>query len=384
MMTNTRPSQFRYCHAVAAVVAMMLPAACATTSFHNTSLITPLHNQPRVEVAEINLHEVSPAMEEFLDRYVPIDDSKDRKAWNLVWATTDANVLGFNYDPSLTHPSTETFSERSGNCLAFSTMLVAMAKNRGLKAWYQEVEIPPQWHSVNNTLLVSKHINVVIEGNRDEWVVDITGKLEQSARKIKRLPDKAALAQYYNNLGANALMQEQLPEAHAYFVKAIETDASLSFLWSNLAVVYGRNQQESDAKKAYRQALRLDPGNANAANNLYMIYEREGDLDSANKYKRIVERHRKKNPYYLYYLSSLAFDEGRYRESQEMLRKAIDLQGSEYRFHYGLARTLAQVGDMAAAQASLERAVQLAPESAWTDGVIQTAPSLDNLPALPE
>jgi predicted Zn-dependent protease len=115
-----------------------------------------------------------------------------------------------------------------------------------------------------------------------------------------------------------------------------------------------------------------------------MIYEREGDVDSANKYKRIVERHRKKNPYYLYYLSSLAFDEGRYRESQEMLRKAIDLQDSEYRFHYGLARTLAQVGDMAAAQVSLERAVQLAPESAWTDGVIQTAPSLDNLPALPE
>lgn len=384
MMNIERPSRFRLLRAAAVALASLLPVGCATTVFTQSSSIAPLHNQPQLEVADLDFHAVSAAMEAFLNRYVPIEDSRDRKAWNLVWAVTDPNVLGFDYDPNLTLPSVRTFEEHRGNCLAFSSMLVAMAKNRGLNAWYQEVEIPPQWQSVNNTLLVSKHINVVIEGNRDEWVVDITGRTSDTARKVKRLPEKAALAQFYNNLGADALMEERLPEAYSYFAKAIKTDRSLSYLWSNLAVVYGRNQQAEDAKQSYLMALRLDPRNANAANNLYLIYEQEGDLNSAAKYRRLVERHRKKNPYYLYYLSSLAFDEGRYRDSRDMLSKAIEIQDQEYRFHYGMARTLAEVGELSEAQASLERALQLAPEDAWASEILKKESSLDQLPALPD
>ena len=384
MMNERRRSRFYLLRTVLTALTPLLLAACASTPYLNASRIAPLQGQPEVKVATLDLHAVSPAMEKFLDSYVPIEDSRDRKAWNLVWAVTDPNVLGFEYDPALTLSSENTFGKRTGNCLAFSSMLMAMAKNRGLKAWYQEVEIPPQWQSVNNTLLVSKHINVVIEGNRDEWVVDITGRASDKARKVNRLPEKAALAQYYNNLGADALMEDRLPEAYAYFVKAIETDRSLSYLWSNLAVVYGRNEQDDDAKQSYLMALRLDPRNANAANNLYIIYEQEGDHQSSGKYRRMVERHRRKNPYYLYYLSSLAFDEGRYRDSRDMLSKAIELQDQEYRFHYGMARTLAEEGDLSAAQASLDRALQLAPESAWSTDILQKESSLNDLPALPD
>jgi len=384
MMNLRLKSAFRLYRTTLAALVAWFPAACVSTALTGPPRIAPLNNQPEVQVAEVDFHALSPAMEKFLDLYVPVEDSRDRRAWNLVWATTDENVLGFDYEPSLTKTSIQTFAERTGNCLAFSSMLVAMARQRGLTAWYQEVEVPPNWQSVNNTLLVSKHINVVVEGNRDEWEVDISGRREELARKNKRISDKAALAQYYNNLGADALMQEELAEAYAYIVKAIETDASLSFLWSNLAVVYSRNHQNEEAKRGYLTALRLDPRDANAANNLYLIYEQEGNYDSAQKYKRIVERHRKKNPYYLYYLSSLAFDEGRYQDSRDMLRKAIDLQEKEYRFHYSLARSLAQVGELNEAQAALDRALQLAPEEAWLDASMRGVNSLDDLPALPD
>jgi len=318
-------------------------------------------------------------MEAFTAQHTGAGDTRDQRAGTLIWALTNEFMYPFTYDPGLTLNSVETFERHAGNCLAFSSMLVAMARRAGLEAWYQEVEIPPQWQSVNRTLLVSMHINVVLEGNRDQWVVDISGKDSSKGRKVKRISDAEAKAQYYNNLGADALTKDNLALAYAYFSKAIGTGPELAYLWSNLAVVYTRNDQAGDARKAYITALDIDGDNPVAANNLYMMYEREGNHGAAQKLLARVERHRRKNPYYLFHLSTLAYEEGRYVESREMLEKAIVLKDQEYRFHYELARLLAEEGNRDAAQASLDRALQLAPDLPWLSGAV-----VDHLPPLPQ
>jgi hypothetical protein len=194
-----------------------LLTACAGQSALNQR-IAPLHGHDPIAIADVDIQSVSPEMEAFLDRYVDPKESVDRKARDLVLAATDRNSLWFEYDPALTLNSVQTFAERRGNCLAFSTMLVALARHSGLKAYYQEVEIPPQWNNVKNNLLFSLHVNVVVEGRSGEWVVDISGRDAVSSRKIHRLTDEEVLAQYYNNLGADALMNEDLALAYAYFV----------------------------------------------------------------------------------------------------------------------------------------------------------------------
>ncbi len=279
----------------------------------------------------------------------------------------------------MTLTSVEAFAQKKGNCLAFANMLVAMARSQGLHAWYQEVEIPPQWSSFNSTVLVSLHVNVVLRGRHDEWVVDILGENVSASRKIRRISDKEALAQQYNNLGAEALIDENLGKAYAYYSKAIETAPDLPYLWSNIGVVYSRNGQAEDARRAYLHALTIDPGNANAANNLYMIYEKEGNLAAAERLQKKVERHRRKNPYYLYFLSSQAAEQGKYEESVAMLEKAIRMNENEYRFYYELARLQVIQGDLEDAQANLHRALELAPDGSPISGA-----NIENLPELPE
>ena len=357
---------------------VLLQCACAGTG-KAPPQVAPLKGFDPVTVEDANLLEVSPEMMAFLERYVEPQESSDSRAWNLVWATTDRNVLQFEYDPGLTLGPVETFRQRKGNCLAFSSMLVAMARQRGLDAWFQEVEIPPQWNNINNTLLFSIHVNVLIQGRRDQWVVDVSGQPAVAASKIKRISDAEVLAQYYNNMGADALTADNLPLAHAYFAKAIETGPQLAYLWSNLAVVFNRNEQIDDAKQGYLAALDMDSNNSIAANNLFMLYEREGNLQAAEALRSRVEKHRRKNPYYLYYLSVVAFDEGRFGESRKMLQQAIHLKEQEYRFHYELARALARLGDLVGAQASLDRALQLAPDNTWMADA-----RVDELPALPD
>jgi tetratricopeptide (TPR) repeat protein len=276
-MPNERFNSKRLALASGAMIPALLLSACASyvPLIHR---IAPLNGQPVIAVADVDLHAVSPEMEAFLDRYVSEHDIPDGKARNLVLAATDRNMLPFEYDPTLTLNSVETFSAQTGNCLAFSAMLVALARQRGLTAYYQEVEIPPQWNSIKNNLLFSLHINVVVEGRSGEWIVDISGREAASTRKIKRISDAEALAQYYNNLGADALLNENLALAYAYFVKAVNTMPRAAYLWSNLAVVFSRNDQLEDGRQAYITALGLDPDSAIAANNLYLIYEKEGNL----------------------------------------------------------------------------------------------------------
>jgi len=378
-MANRRLKITRLYPVAMAILAALQLGACAVTPT-STSRLLPLKGKPAYAVPDIDVQEVTPEMEEFLHRYVSRADNPDGRAWNLVWATTDRSVLPFRYDPAVTLTSAEAFERKTGNCLAFANMLVAMARNQGLRAWYQEVETPPRWTSSNSTLLISMHINVVLQGRHDDWVVDISGENNvTSPRRIRRIDDREALAQYYNNLGAEALIEEDLASAFAYYAKAIDTAPRLPYLWSNIGVVYNRNGQTRDAIQAYQKALQLDPGHSVAANNLYMIYEQLGDSAAAERIEARVERHRRRNPYYLYYLSSQAAEQGNYEESTAMLRKAIRMNEDEYRFYYELARLQASHGDLEQAQASLDRAQDLAPDGSPISGT-----SLDDLPDLPE
>lgn len=349
---------------------------CATR-LATPARIAPLQGQPVVVIPDFDFHALSPEMEAFLARYVMREKKSDQRAANLARTTTDKDVFGFRYDPGLTLNSVETFHQKAGNCLAFSSMLVAMARHAGLSAWYQEVAIPPEWTSMNNTVLVSLHVNVVLEGRQDEWVIDVSGRSAEPSRKVRRIRDSEAQAQYYNNLGANALTENNLALSYAYFTKAIATEPRLSYVWSNLGVVYSRNGQQEEARATYLAVLAMDPQQLIAANNLYLMYEKEGNLAAAQELQARVERHRRRNPYYLFHLSELALKEGRYEDSGAMLNQAIELYAGEYRFHYELARLSVLQGYIEQAKWSLGIARALAPDNS----LVRSA-DLDYLPEL--
>ncbi len=365
---------------------LLLLGACAS---HSVDLNAPpaLEGQVVPELVEPEFTRISPAMVEFLDRYVEQDRGKEAAAWSLVWAATDQSIRRFDYRPDLTLPPQEAFDRKTGNCLSFSSMFMLMARHLGLNAWYQEVEVPQQWSHTNDTLLVSMHVNVVLESARGmgSWVVDVSGMDNSRSRLQRRIKDSVVLAQYYNNLGAEALTVGDLGTAYAWITKAIATEPELHYLWSNLGVVYNRNEQLDDATRAYLTALQLDGGSTMAANNLYLIYEKTGNLQAAAELQKRVDKNRRKNPYYLAYLSELALEEGRLDDSSKLAERAVKLQQNEYRFHYQLARALAREGKLAEAEASLQRAKELAPaEMAASMAQLDKLDKLEQLEQLPQ
>jgi len=344
------------------LAAAVLLSACSTSILRQPE-VPPLNGHEVPAVADVDWLRMTPEMEAFVQQYALAERGHRSRAWALAYAALDPYLLDFNYDPQITLTAEEAFRQRRGNCLSFSALFVAMARDAGMEARFQEVIIPPKWSAVNDTVLVSKHVNAVVTDRGRSYTLDVSRRKTSPNEVIRPLSDREAKAQYYNNLGADALVRENLRLAYANFVTALQIQPGLAYIWSNLGVVLRRNGQTADAIFAYRTALQYDANHAVALNNLHTIYTEEGDVEAAAELARRVERNRRRNPYYLLYLAEVANEEQRWSDAIELLDKAIRIDANEYRFHYALAQAQYHAGLLEVARASLNRARALAPDA---------------------
>ena len=344
------------------LVGILMLSACATQRLVETTPPPLLNSGPEIQVADVDVLEVTPEMEAFLERYIlPYSDLETRLNL-LTLAVTSSGVLGFDYDEARTLTAAQAFDTRSGNCIGFANMMIALAREAGLEADYQEVFRRPEWTSREDTLLLIKHINVVVSSPRYSYVVDVSGAEIKPTERRRIIPDLYAKALFYNNIGAEALLGGELPTAWAYLVTAINTEPGLPDPWINLGVVYGRNEQLSEAELVYETALQIDDSEYSAMNNLYEVYLVQENLEAAEELRVKVERYREKNPYYLMMLSEESLELGQYEESIKLLQRAINKKDNDHTLYFAMAKTQYLSGQTVAAQDSLVRARELAPQ----------------------
>jgi len=348
--------------AILLLVGVLLLSACATTDPQYAVPPPLLSSAPERQLADIDVLAVTPEMTAFLERYIlPYDDLETRLQM-LMLAVTSSGVLGFDYEDDRTLTSAEAFKTRSGNCIGFANMMIALAREAGLEAEYQEIFRRPEWSSREDTLLVIKHINVVVSSPRYSYVIDVSGVKFDSNERRKIISDAYAKALFYTNIGAEALLVNEFPTAWGYLVKAIDTEATLADPWVNLGVIYSRNDQLDDAIQVYQTALQIDPAEYSAMNNLYEVYIVQEDLEAAENLEARVEKYRERNPYYLMMLSEESLELGKYQESMSLLKRAIRKKDNDHLLYFAMAKTQYLSGETEAAQSSLHRVRELAPQ----------------------
>jgi len=356
---------------------VLLLGACASQQ-HTEHTPPPLQNfGPAFDVADVDVLESSAEMDEFLERYILKYSDLHTRLYLLMSSISSNGVIGFNYDDRLTLTAKESFESRTGNCIGFANMMIVLARKAGVKAHYQEVFRRPEWSNHEDTVLLIKHINVVLEIPGYTYVVDISGVKINPNMRQRTITDSYAKALYWNNIGAEALLKNDLSKAHAYMSKAIETEPLITDAWVNLGVVLGRNEQLEDAEFALQNALAIDTNEYSAMSNLYEVYLAQEDMESAGELQAKVEKYRLSNPYYLLMLSDEALAEARFEESIRLLRRAIRKKKNDHQLHFALAKTQYLSGKLDAAEGSLVRARELAPQ----DMLVYYAKPLDQLVA---
>ncbi len=308
---------------------------------------------------------VTPEMRAFVDAHVDPNSADTLKLHQLVTAIMGTDTFGVKYDTT-TRTAAETFRSRQGNCLSFSSMFVAMAREVGLKVQFEEVEIPPDWTLDKDTYVLNQHVNVRVDlGPAGVRVVDFNIADFKASYEMTEIPDTRAFAHYFNNIGVERMLAGDVASALACFRKAIaDGDRKFSPAWCNLGTLYLRAGHPGHAEAAYLQALKEDADDLVAMSDLARLYDRMGERQRAAAYRKRVIHHRWLNPYYRYELARQAYTAKRYDAAISHLRYAVRERPKEDQFCSLMGLCYLGKGNSREARYWLAKAEQLAATDA--------------------
>jgi len=314
------------------------------------------------ELPSENLLWLDSEVRAYLATLAPNSDARSRLA-ALIRAFEERKFL-VEYDENSTLSAMETYRQQRGNCLAFTLMMVAMARELGAEAYFNQVEVPPVWsHDEAETFVVYRHVNMVSEDSRGRRVVDFNLAAYDPAYDQHMLDDNTAFSLYYSNRGIELMRKGEQEQAFLYLRKAIGLRPERSDLWANLGALYSHLGFLDEAEKSYQYALALKKNNLVAISNLESLYRYSGQDKLANKYAKRAHYHRHRNPYYLFYRARDAYELGDFKRAENHLRRAIRRHEGDHRFHFLMGLTRYELGNMTASRESFEQAFSLVSNS---------------------
>lgn len=267
----------------------------------------------------------------------------DRLDFNLLYRG-DANTI-----------ASETFRNRAANCLSLSIMTYALAREAGFDVRFQDIDIPEYWTRRDGISLLNGHVNLEIVPRASSSAVYFTTRgyqVDFDPQAIKKhFPKKyitkhQVLAMFYNNKGADALLNHDFDRAYAFFTAALKLEPEFVSGWVNLGFLYRIKGLYKGAETVYNHALNLAPDNLTAWENLAYLYTYTDRLDEAKSILDRVERKRVDNPFYHLDLGEREFDNGNWQVALEHFRRALFLSGKRAEVYFALAKTYYQLGEV--------------------------------------
>ncbi len=314
-------------------------------------------------------------MQEFVHQIRDVGGDSSAKVVHLLQAMKQRGLFSLEYNEASTRTVSATFHERRGNCLSFTMLFVALARESGLHARYQLVDVPPQWNLDADLVVIANHVNAVIDSKSDrDLVVDFNKANFHGDFVTHKIDDAYAAALFYTNLGAEAMLRREYPESFTLLREAVYARPDVAPPWVNLGVLYGRQGLYHYAEAAYLRALEIAPQERSALANLAGIYEALGDTQRATEYRERVRRYQDINPYYHYARAQKAYRDEQYEDTLAELRRAIRLRSDEGAFYTLQGQTLTALGREEEAAKSFARASQRHESPMRTEAKPSTAP----------
>lgn len=312
-------------------------------------------------IPDPGMFELDDEMRAFVAEHVDGSRAGRERMRRLLSAMIESGLMSLDYDDAKTKTARQTFHDRVGNCMSFTALFVALAREADLDVRFQTVEVPPIWYADSDLVILNNHVNALVKQNfGSRVVVDFNVTELKGDYETHEVSDKYALALYYNNKAMDALRNEDTETSFRLLKKSIETYPDIAGNWANLGVIYSRSDEDDYAIAAYHKALDLDRKHRPSLTNLASIYRSRGNSEQAEYYARQVRRYQDQNPYYHYYHALAAYNNGDLVTAEERLERAIELKDSEHKFFQLQGLIAARQGDRKVALASFEHALDLA------------------------
>ncbi|WP_439450798.1 transglutaminase domain-containing protein [Stenotrophomonas sp. ATs4] len=312
---------------------------------------------------------IPPAMREMLrTQVINRGYSREQRLQGLVEMIFDRHGMDLQYDADATLTVSEIWQQRRANCLAFTLMFVALAREAGIQARVQEVGQVVSWYQDQAQGLVYSvgHVNAGVGFGGRFATVDLDRNVLYDRHGPQPISQARALAHFYNNRGAERMAAGDMAGARAFYAAALGQDSGFAATWNNLGVLENRSGDVTAARRSLEMALRLDGRHDAALNNASALYRKLGLVAQAQVLERRLQWVQREDPFAQYMLGAKAERAGQLDVAIRYYRQAVRLYDTAHQFHFGLARVYFLAGQLKRADRELLRAQELggAPEQA--------------------
>jgi Tfp pilus assembly protein PilF len=268
----------------------------------------------------------------------------------------DKGGLELVYQDDATLTVSQAYSKRTMNCLTFTMMFVALAREAHLDVHPQEYRDTLGWHQDSGIFYRVGHIDSVVRISGSLLLVDIARDIVITLHAPQPVSDQRLLAHYYNNLAMDDLEKGHIATAMREMGTALQLDPDYATNWSNAGVLYLHNGDTAAATNAYTRALTLEPDNASALANMANLAQAQGDTQRAAQLRDHLQREQQSDPFY-HFIAATNYEQAEdYPHAIEEFERAIHFGDGEPRFYAALSHAYQLEGDTAHAIHALGRA----------------------------
>jgi tetratricopeptide (TPR) repeat protein len=267
--------------------------------------------------------------------------------------------LSLTYQLQPTRDAVAAFRDRKGNCLSFVNLFVGMAREAGLNPFYVEVTDYQTWTHRGGLVISQGHIvaGMYLAGGLKTF--DFIPYRPKSYRNFKPIDDLTAIAHFYNNLGAEALMAGDLETARRLTTLATRLAPRFCNALNNLGVCMMRSGNAAAALDFYHKASEVEPANTLVMTNILHVYQQQGRTREAAELEKKVEEANTGNPFFFVYMGDMALARGEQTKAMDYMVRALRLDDQLPAVHLGLVKVYLAQGDVEHARHFLARALAL-------------------------
>ena len=290
-----------------------------------------------------------------------------KKAKKLLKHFFNSEQVSLAYNAGANVIASHAYQNKEANCLSLTIMAYAIAKAADLDVVFQSVKVPEYWVRNGKMNMLTGHVNLrvmerrspnkVVFFDRSIAEIDFDPYVVKKLFPKKVISKNTIIAMFYNNKGANAMVEGDYITAYAYLRAATEIDPEFSSAWGNLGILYRFNGYEQQAIDTYQYAININRDNLTAMANLSMLLHVNGEYEQAKSLDNFIMRQRANNPYYYALLADEKFYLGAYNEAIHHYRKAIKLNKNIHEFYFGLAKVYYMLDDIEKAQSYMKKAI---------------------------
>ncbi len=307
--------------------------------------------------------EMNDEMRAWVHEAVPPETPQDQRLEVLLDSLLDSDKLQLKYAARYTASAAEVFQTRRANCLAFTSLFVAMARELGMPAFFLEVDDIEKFEKEGDLVVVSGHVSAGYNSGPDIKILDFSADAEPEYRQVKRISDITAIALFHSNRGGELLRTGKHAEALPWLKKAVAIDPELAGAWINYGVAQRRNSDFAGAEASYRKALEVGPTAVSAYQNLAALLRHTGKPDEAQALMDLSSKLGSRNPYIYLSLGDLSLAHGRFEEARRFYKRAMRLYRDNAEPYAAMGIVSLVAGDEHEAQRWLRKAVAIDQEN---------------------